>query len=266
MKLFANSMTHLLEEGVSLHSDLIDKPITVFYDYPLRDISELNHNKYNFLFIQEPNQLFGYHDWAMQYGGYFDAILTWSQPILDKYPDSSLFFPFAFRTIELTYEKYHTDKNFEVSFLCGNKQLIEGHHLRHRIYSRQADILIPNHFIYTAPWEGGKDRCWKSMFHIAIENSQNKGYFTEKIIDAFLTKTIPIYWGCPNINDFFNSEGIVTFNNEAELIDIVNNLSPEYYSTRKDIIEENYKKAIHISDLIGRIKKTLHEICIINNI
>ncbi len=32
-------------------------------------------------------------------------------------------------------------------------------------------------------------------------NSSNRGYHTEKIIDAFLSKTVPIYWGCPNLEE-----------------------------------------------------------------
>ena len=33
-----------------------------------------------------------------------------------------------------------------------------------------------------------------SMFHIAIENNKAINYFTEKLIDCFVSKTIPIYW------------------------------------------------------------------------
>jgi GT2 family glycosyltransferase/glycosyltransferase involved in cell wall biosynthesis len=43
-------------------------------------------------------------------------------------------------------------------------------------------------------------------YSIAIENSTHKNYFTEKIIDCFLTLTKPIYWGCQNINEYFPSE------------------------------------------------------------
>ena len=32
-------------------------------------------------------------------------------------------------------------------------------------------------------------------FNLAFENSNSKGYVTEKIFDAFMGKTIPIYWG-----------------------------------------------------------------------
>jgi hypothetical protein len=161
---------------------------------------------------------------------------------------------------------YHNGKKFEVSFLCGNKKLIEGHFLRHNIFEAQEKITIPKHFIYTAPWDGGKDRCWESMYHIAIENSRNKNFFTEKIVDAFLTKTIPVYWGCPNIDEFFNTDGIITFNNVDELTVILNNLTYEFYESKKDIIEENYNKAKQYADFVKRIKEFLEEICKLNNI
>lgn len=266
MKIFTNFMSELLEKTIRRDSELTHKPISIFCDYRIRDIEELKENPYNFLLIMEPNELFGYHDWAIKYNNYFDLILTWSQPILDSCPDNSIFFPFGFRTVELDYTIYQNNKNFEVSFLCGNKQMIEGHVLRHKIFQLQKEIKIPNHFIYTAPWDGGKSRCWESMFHIAVENSKNTGYFTEKIIDAFLTKTIPIYWGCPNINEFFNKDGIITFNTESELVEIINNLTPEYYNSKKDSIEENYKKAIEISDFMGRLNNLIKDICDINNI
>jgi hypothetical protein len=37
------------------------------------------------------------------------------------------------------------------------------------------------------------------MFHIAVENVKIDNWYTEKISQSFATKTVPIYWGCPNI-------------------------------------------------------------------
>jgi len=265
MKIYSGFIGDQLENRVRLDPELTDKPISIFYDYAINNISQLKENPYNFLFIQEPNELFGLHDWALKYGHYFDAIFTWSQPILDAYSDRAMYFAFGAGDYQIptTYQK---NKRFEVSFLCGQKQFTLGHKLRHKIFHNKNKINTSTNFIYTAPWDGGKRICWESMFHIAIENTQNKGYFTEKLIDAFLTKTIPLYWGCPNINEFFNSNGIITFNNEDELIDIINNLSPEYYESKMEYIEENYKRAIQYADFLARINKIIKEVCEINYI
>jgi hypothetical protein len=46
-------------------------------------------------------------------------------------------------------------------------------------------------------------------YSIAIENSQVPHYWTEKIADCFLAGTVPIYWGCPNIGDYFPSDAMI---------------------------------------------------------
>lgn len=44
----------------------------------------------------------------------------------------------------------------------------------------------------------------KHKFSIAFENSSRSGYTTEKLTTALLAKTIPIYWGNPDIGKEFN--------------------------------------------------------------
>jgi hypothetical protein len=43
-------------------------------------------------------------------------------------------------------------------------------------------------------------------YSFCAENKSIPNYFTEKIIDCFLCWTKPIYWGCPNIGDYFPQE------------------------------------------------------------
>ena len=44
---------------------------------------------------------------------------------------------------------------------------------------------------------------------IAMENSKNKTYITEKILHGFAANTIPVYWGSDNITDYFNKERFI---------------------------------------------------------
>jgi hypothetical protein len=46
-------------------------------------------------------------------------------------------------------------------------------------------------------------------YTIAAENYIGKDYFTEKIIDAFLSLSMPVYYGCPNITDYFPAEAMI---------------------------------------------------------
>ena len=48
-----------------------------------------------------------------------------------------------------------------------------------------------------APEPGAKAAALRPvMFHIAIENVSQRSYFSEKLLDCFLTRTVPVYWGC----------------------------------------------------------------------
>ena len=57
------------------------------------------------------------------------------------------------------------------------------------------DKLIPN----TTKWNGLENY----KYSIAIENSCKKNYFSEKFTDCILARSIPIYYGCTNINKYF---------------------------------------------------------------
>ena len=51
----------------------------------------------------------------------------------------------------------------------------------------------------------------KYQFSIVIENVAQNTWFTEKIIDCLITKTIPIYYGCPSISEYFDTTGWIIF-------------------------------------------------------
>ncbi len=65
-------------------------------------------------------------------------------------------------------------------------------------------------------------------FSLAFENSAHPGYVTEKIADAFIARTVPIYWGDPRICDEFNKEAFVdirSFANRSDAIDYIEMLN-----------------------------------------
>jgi hypothetical protein len=243
----------------------VDKPITLFYDYIPKSIQDLEHNPYNFLLLHEPNEFFGMHTWAKNNHQYFTAILTWNEELLNEVPNAILFNHNARNTSDEYVESFRhiLDKKFEVSFLAGAKTLVEGHILRQEIFKLGDQITIPKKWYHTLPdfnqddfnkggigrpataWEG-KTICYNEpMFHVAVENVKANNWYTEKIGEAFSTKTLPIYWGCPNIGDFYDSRGIITFESKDELVDIVNNLTPELYYEMKPYIDHNYEVAFH---------------------
>ncbi len=65
-------------------------------------------------------------------------------------------------------------------------------------------------------------------FYLAVENSRHVGYLTEKLYNALLADTIPVYWGDPNASEVFNSEAFLDFsdfNSIAKLADRILGMS-----------------------------------------
>jgi len=158
-------------------------------------------------------------------------------------------------------------KNFDVSFLASWYDINRpGYKLRQQVWERKEEIEIPKRF-YTStkcfvkspnPLPGGeKEILFDSQYHICIENHAVGNYFTEKLIDALLTETIPVYWGCPNIEDYFDVDGMILFQTMDELLDRLNNLTPEYYNDRLDIIQSNKKRAIKFANFDERLHSSI---------
>ena len=87
--------------------------------------------------------------------------------------------------------------------------------------------------------------CYKDYkFVIAMENECKDGYVTEKIINAFYSGAIPIYWGSNNINDFFNPESFINVNNFdsfEDCVDYVTNMTDDeiQYMSKQNIYQNN---------------------------
>jgi hypothetical protein len=175
-----------------------------------------------------------------------------------------------------------------ISFLCGSKMRIIGQRIRRIIYNNQP-VLQKASGRELVFWRSGKDTIIPQVspfgnpilgtnadakflvhgnrhFSIITENNQQENYFTEKIIDCFLCKTVPIYWGCPNIGSFFSLDGIIilTGNTETEILDnlvkILRGCTEQTYNSMLAAIEYNYTEAFKYAyNYNDRIKELIHE-------
>jgi hypothetical protein len=140
----------------------------------------------------------------------------------------------------------YRDKSKHISFITSNKVMTEGHRFRVGCVQKLTDLRIPNIDFYgvgVREIQGKIEGLKEYKFSIAIENGVHDNYFTEKILDCFLTGVIPIYKGCRNIGEFFNTKGFLIFNTEEELIKLVSTLTEEDYYSREEYIKENFEKA-----------------------
>jgi hypothetical protein len=258
-KTFRDKLDNIKHLDFSLFVDAIPEP---------GDFSSIN-----ILVLQEPNEYFGIHDWAIQNHHSFNVILTWDDKVLNNCPNALLL---HFGHTWFTPDQYIIDKEkkFELAHLRGNLLKTYGHFLRHELLSRENEIIIPKKF-YASYGERynieeakkGKEEVFGNpMFGVAIENTQHNGYFTEKILDCFLQKTIPVYWGCSDIHEIFNIEGIITFTSVDDLVRKVNKLDENYYKDHLNVINENYNLALQYIDYQQNICSKIKEIFSFNNL
>ena len=91
----------------------------------------------------------------------------------------------------------------------------------------------------------------KYKFIICYENSYNDGYITEKIFNCFYAKTIPIYNGALNINNYINNESFINPNIEQEqLLEIIMALNNNEKLYNK-VINSNKISNIYINNNIN---------------
>lgn len=92
------------------------------------------------------------------------------------------------------------------------------------------------------------------------------GYFTEKIIDLLLLKVVPVYWGCSNIQDFFDVNGILQFKSVDQCIRIINHLTNQTYNSMLESIQNNYNTSLQYKNVYTNIKNVLYKIFNYNNL
>lgn len=189
----------------------------------------------------------------------FDLILA-NDPEILKNCSNSILFPFGDCWVPNEDQKIH-EKTKMLSIISSAKRELPGHQLRHFVMSSSVGPKMDlygrccNYIVNKA------DALKDYKFNICIENLQHPNWFTEKLIDCLRTGTVPIYWGCPNISDFFNTKGFIIVNSLDEIINTVNNLTDEDYTSRLEYIKENFITALKYgNNLFERVDNEIKKI------
>jgi hypothetical protein len=253
--------------GFNLNNYDVNKNVEIWVD-SFNNLNESKAEKKIFLAI-EPEEVMGINQMIIENRNKFDYILTYDENLLKKL-DNAVLFEFGTKWVNIDDYK-NLKKEFSVSTVCGHKSITKFHKIRHKLWMSQEKINIPKNFFlskYGGPrlfdgnkiLEDSKLPMFESMFHICIENIPKKYFFTEKLIDTLLCKTIPIYWGCTNVEDYFNAKGMIIVNSIDEVIDACNNLTEEDYYNRMEHIEENYREALKWIDHPERIYNKIKDL------
>ena len=251
----------------------LPEPSTIIVDddvIPLSDVMAC-------VFLQcEPRIIQDLVSYVIQNASRFHTIMTYDHDLLVKCHNARFYIAAQTWIAREFYQQIDVSlKEYKISTLAGSKCINQsaGHLFRQAIHYGQHDLSrFPITFFRSSvqrphlPDLGNNPflvSAKESLFHtfqfaIVIENTNQRNYFSEKLIDCLITKTIPIYYGGVNIHQFFNTTGwIIISTSVEELSSRLSTLHPDYYSSYQEVIEENYQKAVAYSDFYRNLNQSI---------
>jgi hypothetical protein len=215
------------------------KPICFYTDTSL-SLAQNGIDDIKIAWLLEPRAIRNDHySFIEQNHHLFDYVLTYDKHLL-SISNKFIFYPHGGCWID---NKGVYEKSKLLSIIASDKKMTDGHKLRHKII----DIFRDKMDVYGRGYQQLKNKEYglkDYAFSLVIENSKVDYYFTEKLIDSFICGTIPIYWGCPSIGDYFNTDGMIIFDTIEELNEQINNISLEKYKFMVDAVKDNYEMAL----------------------
>ena len=266
---------HNYNDWLSPHKLIKPKaPINLYADQAV--IASNNYNRFRKvdIYLQvETNSIGNTREYLLNNWRLFKYIFTHDAVLLSRLPNTV---KYQFGGLWIKPEDYSaidmSSKKFQISSLVGFKDWIVGHKLRHELYFRQKEFsqypltiyrstrgsLLPDISNNQILPNDDKISLFKDFqYSIVIENDNADNYFTEKIIDCLITKTIPIYWGCQNISEFFDTTGWILFNDIDDLKEKLKLLNNTYYDSYIDVINKNCETAKLYTDFHENINRAI---------
>jgi hypothetical protein len=104
------------------------------------------------------------------------------------------------------------EKTRDVSWIASNLSFTPVHKLRTalRLHLQQhAPQLVDLFGRGIRPIPSKWDALTPYRYSLAIENSKGPNLWTEKVADCFLSWTVPLYFGCTNLEDYFPEDSFI---------------------------------------------------------
>lgn len=207
----------------------------------------------------------------------FDTILTWNDDLVDnikffkyfhphsgvEYPNPNVAFVNKKMLVNISMNKYspHKDDLYRErreSIKFFEKKLVDqfdlfgyGWNQPVKRHGRILPFLTHKYQSYRGTCEDKHQVLSKYKFSLCYENIKNvNGWITEKIFDCFQARTIPIYWGSENINNYIPKNTFIDrrdFKNHSELLEFLESIDEKKYNKYLESIglflkSEAYKK------------------------
>ncbi|MBQ0804719.1 MAG: hypothetical protein KBT65_07625 [Sulfitobacter sp.] len=208
--------------------------------------------------VVEPAVIHGRHlRWLRVTHRRFFRVMTYHQTLLDGIANG-LFLPFGTTWVP-EYKDLDLTKTGHMSLIASGKRDHAGHLLRHRLVEHVQktglDVTVLGRGY--APFERKSDGLAPYRYSVVIENVREKNYFTEKLVDAVLCESVPIYWGCPNIADFMDTSGMIICETEDDVKRAMLDASDAQYDGLAICLRKAKEQAAAFANLELRAAETL---------
>lgn len=133
------------------------------------------------------------------------------------------------------------DKSLDLSTVCSSKKQKHTLHRKRYDFTQRLKAELPGLDIFghgVRPMKDKAEALDPYRYHIAIENHRSAHHWTEKISDAFLGWTLPFYYGCTNLADYFPEGSFI----EIDIDDFDKTLA----TIRETIAANSYEKRIEL--------------------
>lgn len=199
-------------------------------------------------FIQQFSRIFTCHDVFCDGVDSQPPFLPW---MINANHGRSMLAPHA-RDVDALRSLTALEKSRTVSVFCSAQTLTPLHRMRLRFVEG-----IKAHFGDDLDWYGNGinplaekwDGIAPYRYTIVLENQSTENVFTEKIYDAYLGLAYPIYWGAPNLGDYFDPQSFTPINirdlggsiRQIEQVigsDLAELRQPELLSSRDRVVNE----------------------------
>ncbi|EEX09951.1 conserved hypothetical protein [Ruegeria lacuscaerulensis ITI-1157] len=212
------------------------------------------------LMMGEPSAIHGKHDRMLRWTWRrFFRVFTFHDVLLESLPNA-VFLPYGVTQVP-DWRDLDVTKSRSCSLIASAKRDLEGHQLRHAVidWARDAGADVDIMGRGYKPFERKSDGLAPYRYSVIIENVRERNYFSEKLTDAILCATVPIYWGCPNIGDFFDTSGMILCDSQADIQRAIRSASEDDYQSRLPHLRAIQAKAAWYGDFETRAAQALRD-------
>lgn len=177
----------------------------------------------------------------------------------------SIFSPTARDHKWLETYKIKKQRGNKVSVFCSNQLSTPDHKIRYMFVNQLKKWFGENLIWYgngVNRVEDKWDAITENKYHLVLENQSRYNVITEKLYDAYLGLSYPIYYGAPNVHDYFDENSLTTIN----IYDLKNSIKKIANIIESDAWESNQDLLIIQKDKVLNELNFINRICTIANL